>query len=117
MPVDGEHKGPKRLLKTSHGKHLSVITEVRQKYYYYFIIRKARQYFISLLSHAINFDVWLGNNWSDQSLSSRNMHMVKQIFAYSTDIYQVPAQCQALGQALGIHSQWHRVPKLLGPTT
>lgn len=58
MPADGEHKGPKRLLKTSHGKHLSVITEVRQKYYYYFIIRKARQYFISLLSHAINFDVF-----------------------------------------------------------
>lgn len=75
-------------------------------------------YSIVYVCHASqNSNVWVGNNWSDQSLSSRNMHMVKQIFAYSTDIYQVPPQCQALGQALGIHSQWHRVPKLLGPTT
>lgn len=77
MPVDGEHKGPKRLLKPSHGKYLSITTQVREKYhYYYFIIRKARQCFISLLSHATNFDVFF-------TFANRRLTLARQnLFVY-----------------------------------
>lgn len=36
LPIDGEHKEPKWLLKTSHGEYLNITTQLREKYHYYY---------------------------------------------------------------------------------